>query len=125
MRVPFVDLKTQYHILQKELQQSWNEIIQNAAFILGPQVEQFEKAFAAWCGVKHAIGVANGTDALTLTLTAFGIGPRDEVITAANSFIATAEAIVHTGAQPVFVDVHPETYTLDAEQIEAQITPCT
>src|SRR5437667_12045621 len=105
MKVPFVNLRAQYHALREDLQQSWNEILQSAAFILGPQVEQFERAFAALCEAKHAIGVANGTDALTLSLKALGIGPRDEVITAVNSFVATAEAIVTSGAQPVSVDL--------------------
>jgi dTDP-4-amino-4,6-dideoxygalactose transaminase len=125
MRIPFVNLKAQYHVLREDLQQSWNEILQSAAFISGPQVEQFERAFATLCEAKHAIGVANGTDALMLALKALGTGPRDEVITAANSFIATAEAIVHAGAQPIFVDINPQTYNIDIEQIEAHITPRT
>ena len=125
MKIPFVDLKTQYHVLHDEVQQSWSEILQNAAFILGPPVGQFEKAFASWCGVQYAIGVANGTEAITLALKALRVGPGDEVITAVNSFIATAEAISHSGAHPVFVDVDPRTYTIDVAQIETQITPRT
>ena len=124
-RVPFVDLKIQYSALQQELQRSWAEICQSTAFTLGPQVRQFEEAFAAFCEAKHAIGVANGTDALTLALTALGIGPGDEVITAVNSFIATAEAIAHVGARPVFADINPKTYNIDIEQIEGRITPQT
>jgi dTDP-4-amino-4,6-dideoxygalactose transaminase len=125
MRVPFIDLKLQLSALQEELQQSWTEICQSTAFTLGPQVQQFEEAFAAFCEAKHAVGVANGTDALTLALSALGIGPGDEVITAVNSFIATAEAIVHAGARPVFADIDPNTYNIDIEQIQARITPQT
>ena len=125
MKVPFIDLKLQYSALQVELQESWAEICQSAAFTLGPQVQQFEAAFAAFCEAKHAVGVANGTDALTLALAALGIGPGDEVITVVNSFIATAEAIAHAGARPVFADIDPKTYNIDIEQIEARITPQT
>jgi len=122
VKVPFMNLKAQYPTLQEELQQNWTEILQSSAFILGPQVQQFERAFAAFCEAKHAIGVANGTDALTLALIASGVGPDDEVITAVNSFVATAEAIVHAGARPVFVDIDPQTYNIDIRQIEACIT---
>jgi dTDP-4-amino-4,6-dideoxygalactose transaminase len=122
VKVPFIDLKAQFHALQEDVQQSWAEILQSSAFTLGPQVQQFESAFAAFCEVKHTIGVANGTDALTLALTALGIGPSDEVITAVNSFVATAEAIVHTSARPVFVDIDPQTHNIDVEQIEACVT---
>ena len=108
MRVPFIDLKIQYSALQEELQQSWVEICQSAAFTLGPQVRQFEETFAAFCEAKHAVGVANGTDALTLVLAALDIGTGDEVITAVNSFIATAEAIAHAGARPVLRGYPPE-----------------
>jgi dTDP-4-amino-4,6-dideoxygalactose transaminase len=122
MEVPFIDLKTQYSALEAEVQQSWGEICQSAAFTLGPQVRQFEEAFATYCEAKHAIGVASGTDALTLALAALDVGPGDEVITVVNSFIATAEAIAHSGAQPVFADINPKTYNIDIEQIERRIT---
>lgn len=125
IKVPFTDLKIQHRSWQDELLQSWAEICRSAAFTLGPQVRQFEDAFAAFCEVKHAIGVANGTDALTLALAALGVGPGHEVITAVNSFIATAEAIAHVGARPVFADIDPKTYNIDIEQIEARITPQT
>jgi len=124
-KVPFIDLKLQHSALREQLQQTWNELCQSAAFTLGPQVQQFEQAFAAFCEAKHAVGVANGTDALILAMTALGIGLGDEVITAANSFIATAEAIAHTGARPVFADIDPRTYNIDIDQIEACITPRT
>jgi len=124
-KVPFIDLTLQHSALRGQLQQAWNELCQSAAFTLGPQVQQFEQAFAAFCEAKHAVGVANGTDALILAITALGIGLGDEVITAANSFIATAEAIAHTGARPVFADIDPRTYNIDIDQIEARITPRT
>src|SRR2546425_9562762 len=100
----------------------FRSLLDSAAFVGGTLVEEFEKSFAEFCGVKHAIGVANGTDALMLALKALGIGRDDEVITAANSFVATAEAIVHSGATPVFVDIDPNTYTIDVNQIEHHIT---
>ncbi len=121
-KVPFLDLRTHHRDLKTEILEKWGEVLDTASFIAGPQVQEFENAFAAYCGVKHAIAVANGTDALTLALSALGVGHGDEVITAANSFIATAEAIVHAGATPVFVDVDPRTYNIDIRQIESNIT---
>lgn len=122
MRVPFVDLKVQYEAIREELNAGFQKVFEKTAFILGPTLQEFEEAFARYCGVKHAIGVANGTDALVLALKALGIGPGDEVITAVNTFIATAEAIVHAGATPVFVDCDPHTYTIDVAQIREKIT---
>ena len=120
--VPFMDLKSEHHTLRDEIGKVWNALLDSATFVGGPQVEEFERSFAQFCGVKHAIGVANGTDALSLALEALGIGRDDEVITAANSFVATAEAIVRCGARPVFVDIDPQTYNIDASQIEPYIT---
>src|SRR5262245_14274085 len=125
MNVPFMDLKSEHQFLREEIRQAWDAALDGAAFIGGAPVEEFEKAFAKYCEVKHAIGVANGTDALLLALKALDIGPGAEVITAANSFVATAEAIVHSGATPVFVDIDPNTYTIDVDQIEERITPRT
>ena len=125
MRVPFVDLKVQYEAIREELEREFRKVFEKTAFIMGPALAEFEEAFARYCGVKHAIGVANGTDALLLALKAFGIGPGDEVITAVNTFIATAEAIVHAGATPVFVDCDPQTYNINVKQLEAKITPRT
>ena len=125
MHVPFLDLQPQHQLLRGELQQSWADILDQTAFIAGERVQRFEDDFAAYCEVKHAIGVANGTDALTLAIAALGINPGDEVITAANSFIATAEAIVHAGAKPVFADVDPDTLNIDVAEIKASITPRT
>lgn len=125
MRVPFVDLKVQYEAIREELEREFQKVFEKTAFIMGPALAEFEEAFARYCRVKHAIGVANGTDALLLALKALGIGPGDEVITAVNTFIATAEAIVHAGATPVFVDCDPQTYNINVKQLEAKITPRT
>lgn len=125
MRVPFVDLRAQYQAIQREIRRALDEVLASNAFILGAPVVAFEEAFARYCGVRHCIGVANGTDALRLTLEALGVGPGDEVITAANTFLATAEAIVHARARPVLVDTDPRTYTINVDQIETSITPRT
>ncbi len=100
-------------------------MLDSAQFINGPEVSNFEQRFAAFCGTEFAVGVGNGTDALTLTLKALGVGPGDEVITTANTFIATAETIVVVGATPVFVDVDPAHYNMTAEGLSAAITPRT
>jgi dTDP-4-amino-4,6-dideoxygalactose transaminase len=125
MNVPFVDLKTQYLTLQPDLDREIRSVMEACSFIQGEVVDRFESAFAKYLDVRHAIGVANGTDALYLSLRARGIGSGDEVITAANTFIATAEAVTATGARVVLVDVDPETYTLDTSLVEAAITPNT
>lgn len=122
MKVPFLDLTAQYAAIKQEVHQRLDAVLDSASFILGKQVEEFEEAFSRFVDSRYAIGVANGTDALTITLKALGIGPGDEVITAANSFVATAEAIVHAGARPVFVDIEPETYTLKIPEIKSKIT---
>jgi dTDP-4-amino-4,6-dideoxygalactose transaminase len=122
MEVPFMDLRSEHRTLRTELLNRWAHIIDRAAFIGGEYVEGFERAFADFCEARHAIGVGNGTDALVLALAALEIGPGDEVIVPANSFVATAEAVVHVGATPVFVDVDPRTYTIDADQVEDCIT---
>ncbi len=125
MAVPFMDLKTEHQRHREDLRKAWDALLDNSAFVGGTHVEEFEKEFADFCEVKHAIGVANGTDALLLALKALGVGRDDEVITAANSFVATAEAIVHSGAKPVFVDINPDTYNIDVTRIERHITPRT
>jgi dTDP-4-amino-4,6-dideoxygalactose transaminase len=123
MQVPFGNLAQQYRTdVRQELHHLWSEILESASFILGPQVEDFEEAFARFCEAKHAIGVGSGTDALMLAMKALGIGRGDEVITVANSFVGTAEAILHAGATPVFVDIEPRTFNIDVEQIEPAIT---
>lgn len=118
MHVPFVELKAQYQAIREELAPEFEQVFAKTAFIMGPTLSGFEEAFARYCGVKHAIGVGNGTDALTLALKSLGIGSGDKVITAVNTFIATAEAIVNAGATPVLVDINPDTYTMDPEKIE-------
>lgn len=125
MSVPFLDLKSQHRSLREDLWRVWDEVLDSAGFIGGSPVEQFEKAFAAFCETKHAVGVGNGTDALLLALKALGIGRGDEVIVPANSFVATAAGVVHAGATPVFVDIDPRTYNIDVNQIENHISPKT
>jgi dTDP-4-amino-4,6-dideoxygalactose transaminase len=122
MQIPFVDLKSQYESIKEEIDGAIAQVISQTAFVGGAHLKNFEEAFAAFCGVKHCIGVGNGTDALFIALKTLGIGPGDEVITAANSFIATSEAISATGARVVFVDIDPETYNIDTARIEGKIT---
>ena len=117
-----VDLKAQYNSIKEEIDQAVNRVIQNSQFILGPEVEGFEKAMASYLHVDYAIGVASGTDALHLALLACGIGPGDEVITTPFTFIATAETIAKCGAKPVFVDIDPITCNIDPGKIESLLT---
>jgi dTDP-4-amino-4,6-dideoxygalactose transaminase len=125
MTIPFVDLKTRPGPLRRELSLAIERAIDQSQFILGDDVSSFEEAFAEYCGVQHCVGVGSGTEALHLTLRALGVGPGDEVITAANTFVATALAIAYTGASPVLVDVRPDDYTMDVELIGQAITPRT
>jgi dTDP-4-amino-4,6-dideoxygalactose transaminase len=122
MDIPLVDLKVQYQKLKDELWPALEHTVSQGHFILGQEVELFEKELAAFCGTKHCVGVSSGTDALHLTLRALGIGLGDEVITAANTFIATAFAISYTGATPVLVDVSPMDYNIGPEHILEAIT---
>ncbi len=123
--IPMVNLKAQYAEIKAEVEQGIAETIDNCTFILGPNVQAFERETAAYLGVKHAIGVASGTDALHLALLAEDIGPGDEVITTAFTFIATAEAIKYVGATPVFVDIDPKTFNICPKAIAKAITPKT
>jgi dTDP-4-amino-4,6-dideoxygalactose transaminase len=123
--VPMVDLRAQYLRIRPEIEAAISRVIESTRFILGEECGLFEREFAAWCDVGHACGVANGTDALILALRAFGVGPGDEVVTVANTFVATGEAILLNGARPVFVDVEPATHTLDPALLEGAITPRT
>jgi len=118
MNIPLVDLKAQYESIKEEIDAAIAEVISKTAFIGGPFVESFEKAFAEFCGVKHCIGVGNGTDALFIALKTLGIGQGDEVIVPANSFIATSEAVTLTGARVAFVDIDPKTYNMDPHKLE-------
>ncbi|MBD3308057.1 aminotransferase class I/II-fold pyridoxal phosphate-dependent enzyme [candidate division KSB3 bacterium] len=125
MNVPFVDLHAQYQAIKKEIDTAMQQVIHDTAFVGGPYLKAFEDHFASYLDIQHCIGVANGTDALFVALKCLGIKPGDEVITAANSFIATSEAITATGARVVFVDCEPDTYLIDVTKIEAKITPQT
>lgn len=122
MHIPFVDLKAQYETLKDEMTEAIRGVLNSAQFVGGEALASFERDFAAYCQVRYARGVANGTDALHLALRALGIGYGDEVITTAHTFIATAAAIVATGARPVFVDIDPDTYTIDPTMIERAVT---
>jgi dTDP-4-amino-4,6-dideoxygalactose transaminase len=121
-QVPFVDLAAQYSTIADEINETTSRIIQKADFILGREVRLFEEEFAAFSEARYAVGVDSGTSALELALRAYDIGPGNEVITAANSFIASALAISHAGATPVLVDVDPFTHTIDVTGIERAIT---
>ncbi len=123
--VPMVDLKAQYASLQEEIDAAVLRVVRSALFIGGPDCRAFEEEFAAYCGVAHAVGVANGTDALSVALRALGVGPGDDVVTVANTFFATGEAVMLNGARPVFVDVEEETFNLDPARLEKAITPRT
>ncbi len=123
--VPFVDLSVQHNTLRGEIDAAIARVIDHGQFVLGPSVDDFEAEFAAYCGARFAVGVASGLDALTLTLMALEIGPGDEVITVANTFIASALAIVRVGARPVLVDCEPTSLSINVEHIAAAITPRT
>jgi dTDP-4-amino-4,6-dideoxygalactose transaminase len=122
MKIPYLDLHAQYLSIKSEIDRAIQDVIDANAFVLGKSVQQFESDFAAYCGTRHCIGVNNGTNALLLALKVLDIGPGDEVITAANTFVATAAAIAHAGAKPVLVDVDKSTRNLDPALIEAAIT---
>lgn len=124
-KIPVLDLKPQYESIRQEIQAAINRVIESGRFIMGPDVKEFEQEIAAYLGVKHAIGVNSGTDALVIGLRAAGIGQGDEVITTPFSFFATAESISNVGAKVVFADIDASTYNIDPQQIRAQITPRT
>ena len=124
-RVPFVDLKPQLQGLRSEIDAAIKRTLDSTDFILGEQVREFESEFASYCDCQHGIGVSSGTAALHLILTGLGIGPGDEVITVPNTFVATVEAILYTGATPVFADVDESTYCIDSDAIERAVTPRT
>ncbi|WP_422925457.1 DegT/DnrJ/EryC1/StrS family aminotransferase [Singulisphaera sp. PoT] len=123
--VPFLDLKAQYSGIREEILRSLQEVADSGTYILGPRVAAFEEAFAENLGAKHCVGVNSGTSALHLALITAGVEAGDEVITVPMTFVATSWAISYVGARPVFVDVDPVTYTMDASQVEAKITPKT
>ena len=124
MKVPFVNLGLQFQNLRDEIISKFEELSTKGSYILNAEVQRFEKNFAEYCGTRYAVGVGNGSDALSFSLLALDIGKGDEVITAPNSFIATAWTIANVSAKPVFVDVRDD-YNIDPDQIEAAITPKT
>lgn len=125
MTIPLVALEAQLDSIREEIKAAIDRVLNDAAFILGQEVSLFEEEFAAYCGAKYAVGVDSGVSALELGMRALGIGPGDEVITPANSFIASSSAISFTGARPVLVDVDPVTYNIDPCQLRRNITPRT
>src|SRR2546421_1131353 len=125
MQVPFLDLKAQHRALETELVEAFRAIVRDAAFVGGPEVEEFEREFAAFCHSRGAVGVGSGTDALRFAYLAMGVKPGDEVITVPNTFIATTEALTQAGASVRFVDVLPDTLLMDPKQLAAAITPRT
>ncbi len=123
--IPLNDLQAQFQSIKREVMPAIEHVLEGMQFFLGPQCQKFEQDFARYCGCDYGIGISNGTDALALALRACQVGPGDEVITVSHTFIATVEAIALVGATPVFVDIDPQTYTMDWRQIEAAITPHT
>ena len=125
MPVQLFDTNTPLAPLRERIAAAIASVVEGGRFILGPEVSAFETEFAGYCGAKHAVGVANGTDALTIALKAMGVGPGDEVVVPSFTFYASAEAIPPTGATPVFCDVDPETFCLTADTVRAALTPRT
>ena len=123
--IPMVDLKAQYARIRADVDAAMARVLETTAFIKGEDCGLFEKEFAAYCGAAQACGVANGTDALIVALRAYGVGPGDDVVTVANTFVATGEAILLNGARPIWVDVEPATFTMDPARLERAITPRT
>ena len=122
MKVPFLDLKAHHEPIREQLEAAISAVIDCNAYAGGPFVARFEEEFATYCGARFSVGVGNGTDALWFSLLALEVGPGDEVITVPSTFMATAEAISYCGARPVFVDIDPQTYTLDPALLEGAIT---
>jgi UDP-2-acetamido-2-deoxy-ribo-hexuluronate aminotransferase len=125
MSIPFIDLKTQYQALKPQIQARIDAVLEHGQYIMGPEVKELEDKLAAFTGAKHCITCASGTEALLMSLMALGIGPGDEIVTTPFTFVATAEVIVLLGAKPIFVDVEQDTGNINADLIEAAITPRT
>ncbi len=125
MHVPFLDLKAQNRRIWPELAEALDRVISEAQFVLGPAVERFEEAFAAYLGRRRCVGLNNGTSALRMALEACGVAPGDEVITTPHTWFSTSSAVSHLGARPVYVDIDPETYNINPSLIERAITPRT
>src|SRR5436190_18163824 len=122
MAVPLFDTRTPLEPLRTEIDAAVARVLDGGQFILGPEVAAFESEFAVWCGTKHVVGVANGTDALTIALRAMGVGPGDEVVVPSFTFYASAEAVPPTGARPVFCDVDPDTFCVTPGTVRAALT---
>ncbi|MBU8933577.1 MAG: DegT/DnrJ/EryC1/StrS family aminotransferase [candidate division Zixibacteria bacterium] len=122
MKIPYIDLSAQYQSIKSEIDDAIADVINNSAFVLGPAVNDFEGGFATFCGVRYCVGVNSGTNALLLALKALDVGPGDEIITAANTFVATVAAIAHTGAKPVLVDVDPITRNIDSALLKLSLS---
>jgi dTDP-4-amino-4,6-dideoxygalactose transaminase len=125
VRIPLFDTPEVIQGLRPELDQRITSVVDSGKFVLGPEVAAFETELAAYLGVEHAVGVGNGTDAITIALIALGVGPGDDVLVPSFTFYASAEAIPHTGARPVFCDIDPETFCITPETIERALTPAT
>ena len=125
VRIPLFDTPDVIRELRPELERRISTVVESGQFILGPEVAAFERELAAYLGVEHAVGVGNGTDALTIALIALGVGPGDDVLVPSFTFYASVEAIPHTGARPVFCDIDPETFCITRETIERALTPAT
>ncbi|MEM2046047.1 MAG: aminotransferase class I/II-fold pyridoxal phosphate-dependent enzyme, partial [Candidatus Bathyarchaeia archaeon] len=119
MTIPILDLTRQYKAIKPEIDEAIRRVVESGRFILGPEVEAFERELAEFCGVKHAIGVASGTDALYLALRALGIGPGDGVVVPSFTFFATAGVVANVGATPIFCDIEPKTFNIDPESVRA------
>ena len=125
MALPLFDTGAQLHEVREEVNRAIAGVVESGRFILGPEVEALERELAGYLGVRHVVGVANGTDAITIALRALGVGPGDDVVVPSFTFYASAEAIPHTGARPVFCDVDPETFCVTAATVERALTPAT
>ena len=125
MNVPFYDMRPANEACRSKIDAAMNRVLDNSWYILGDELKTFEQNFAQYCGAAHCIGVNSGTDALWLALLAAGVGPGDEVVTVAHTFVATAISIIKTGAVPVFADVDPETLLIDPESVKERITGST
>lgn len=125
MQIPLVDLQANYRGIKDEVRAAIDQILEGMQLTIGPNVHAFDDEWARYCGVKHAVGVGSGTDALQLAIRAIGVAPGDEVLTVSYTFFATAEAIFYSGARPIFVDIDERTFNMDVTQVEERITPRT
>ncbi|HAS89056.1 MAG TPA: aminotransferase DegT, partial [Desulfovibrio sp.] len=121
MGIPFIDLKKQFSRIEKQVRENMDTVLDHGAYIMGPEIKALEERLAEYCGTKHALGCASGTDALTLALMSLDVKPGDAVFTTPFTFFATAETIALTGATPVFVDIDPVTFNIDPEKLEKTI----